>query len=102
MFLLVGEVGRGSAGGTKVPSKSVEYIVVNLPLPEAFGNILPEALCLFFMFMADFALSLASLMMYSLSAASKEESGVSLALAELTLLSRVLGRFAGSAIARYH
>lgn len=99
MFLRVGEVGLGSAGGVNVPSKSVEYIEVNLLFPEALGNTLAEALCLSLMFLADFALSRASLRINSLSAAKSETSGDIFAFADFTLLSRVLGLFTGSAIA---
>ena len=74
-------------------------MVANLLFEEGPGNIFAEALCLSFMFFADLALSRASLATYSLSAAiSPAGSGVSLALAEFTLLSRVLGRLTGSAM----
>ena len=91
-------MGLGSAGGTKVPSKSLEYMLVNLPLEEGPGNIFADALCLSLMFLADLALSLASLTVYCRSAAASPGSGVSLALAEPARLSRVLGRFTGSAM----
>ena len=84
LFLLVGEVGLMSAGGTKVPSKSVEYIVVNLalfPLNLEGGrtNKPVEEVCLLLIALADLALSFACFM---ISSSKLGSGGVSLAFAE--------------------
>lgn len=105
-------MGLISAGGTKEPSKSCEYMLLNLPLPlvplgadleGGRGTNMPEEeVCLLLMALADLALSWASLKIVSpLIVSVGPEGGVSLAFADLDLgllLSRVLGLFAGSAI----
>ena len=107
-----------SAGGTKLPSKSLEYMVVNLALPP--GPLAPEPLegglgrnipeeetCLLLIALADLALSFASLAASSSFMLIGGSGGVSLAFAErdlglpsrvLGLPSRVLGLLMGSAI----
>ncbi len=112
-------MGLISAGGTKEPSKSLEYMVVNLALapgplaPEdlegGFGTNIPaEDICLFLMALADLDLSLASLVISNFMLMGGS-GGVSLAFAEcdlglpsrvLGLPSRVLGLLRGSAIAQ--
>lgn len=106
LFLLVGDVGLGSGGAAKEPSKSVEYMDVNLSL-LAFelgraGNTFEDAVCFPRMTFADLALSRASFTSASLSASIAIVSGpggISLALAERDRgLSRVLGRRVNSAM----
>lgn len=101
LFLLVGEVGLISAGGTKVPSKSLEYMLLNRAFPWCFAadggctNIPEDEMCLLFIALADFTLS------FVISWTSTSgPGGVSLAFAEcdLGLLSRVLGLLLNSDI----
>ena len=75
MFLLVGEVGLISAGGTKVPSKSLLYMEVNLLKLEgadlegglmSLTNTPAEEVCLFLIALADLTLSFVSLAIFSL------------------------------------
>ena len=100
------------AGGTKVPSKSLEYMLVNLlkvgaDLDGGLSTNTPaEDVCLFLIALADLTLSLASCSRCS-GGPPGGGTGVSLALAEcdrgrfsrvlgLSMLKRWLSRVSGS------
>jgi hypothetical protein len=98
LFLLVGEVGLIAAGGAKVPSKSLEYMLVNRFWPDPAdlergrANTAAVDVCLPLIALAD--LTLSSTISPFLRGGSDGGTGVSLALAEWTrnrLFSPVLG-----------
>ncbi len=83
----MGEVGLISAGGTKVPSKSLEYMLVNLlegagaDREAGLASTWAVEVCLFFIALADLTLSV-SLAMSPIWATSGGTGGTRRALAD--------------------